>query len=153
MIDPEIIFRKWPFLPPWWMVNAPAAADILAMRPAALRPPKGPPSVPPMYLKTAGTWFRYGTLRNWYVEGLGLGWAYPLENQVNDFLDSAAPAVSGRGDAIPYFEALLEADRAALVAAKEPRWLDPHLVHELDRWRQPVLINDSITQKPDFWAA
>lgn len=151
MTATQILFKKWPNLPPWWMVTA-AAADILTTKPAALRPPKGPPSVPPMYLESGGTWYRYASLRNWYVEGLGLGWSYPFENQCNDFLDSAAPALSGREDAFPCFEALLEADRVALLAGKEPRWLEAGLVHDLDRWKQPVLVNDSVTQKPDFWA-
>lgn len=73
MTAAEILFENWPNLPPWWMVTAAAAADILTVKPAALRPPNGPPSVPPMYLKSAGIWFQYGVLRNWYVERLGLG--------------------------------------------------------------------------------
>lgn len=154
MLDPARLFKNWPQLPPWWLVSCPDAAAILNVRPATLRRPEGPPIYPSLYLKpTRGNpfWYQYGALRSWAVAELGL--TYPFEEQCSDFFAATLPALREREDAIPCFAALLEADRAALVAGKEPRWLDAGIVHELDRWRQPVFVNDSITQKPDYWAA
>lgn len=61
----------WPVIPPWWLLSSPQAAALINVTSATLHvwrvKGKGPPIVPPMYLKpTQGdpVFYQYGAMRS-----------------------------------------------------------------------------------------
>ena len=141
----------WPRLPPWWLVSSTDVAAFLNVSPKTLHVWRvrgfGPPVFPPMYHRpTQGQplYYRYGLLRAWVAERLGLQFNYAdqCEAYLAEHASFIATAKGRLVDKIEFFERMYRADRERIRSAKEPQRFATNLIEAVDLYyaRQPKLI-------------